>query len=142
MFALPVIAPTTTPSNPVVPSLGPSTLKHPSNGQYFAVSDKPFDGVCGTTHISNVENSGFSLTAEYDLSETTTLKYVFAKREGETQQFIDFDGTPLDAFDVPAKYADDQKSHELQLNDNIDRLAVVAGLYYSPVIQRAPLMWS
>jgi iron complex outermembrane receptor protein len=108
----------------------PSSLKHPSNGQAFAVSDNPFDGACGTTHISNVENSGFSLTAEYDLSETTTLKYVFAKREGETQQFIDFDGTPLDAFDVPAKYADDQKSHELQFNYTIDRLAVVAGLYY------------
>lgn len=108
----------------------PTALTNPSNGQPFAISNNPFDGACGTSHVSNVENSGLSLTAQYDLSETTTLKYIFAKREGETQQFIDFDGTPLDAFDVPAKYADDQKSHELQLNYTIDRLAVVAGLYY------------
>lgn len=108
----------------------PTALTNPSNGQPFVISNNPFDGACGTSHVSNVENSGFSLTVQYDLSETTTLKYIFAKREGETQQFIDFDGTPLDAFDVPAKYADDQKSHELQLNYTIDRLAVVAGLYY------------
>lgn len=107
-----------------------STLTHPANGESFTASSNPFDGACGTSHVSNVENSGFSLTAQYDLNETTTLKYVFAKREGETQQFIDFDGTPLDAFDVPAKYTDDQKSHELQLNYTIERLAVVAGLYY------------
>lgn len=107
-----------------------SLLTHPSTGQAFTTSSSPYDGACGTSHVSNVENSGFSLTAQYDLSETTTVKYVFAKREGETQQFIDFDGTPLDAFDVPAKYSDDQKSHELQFNYTVDRLAIVAGLYY------------
>lgn len=108
----------------------PTALTHPANGQTFAASNNPYDGACGTSHISNVENNGYSLTAQYQVSDSTTVKYVFAKREGETQQFIDFDGTPLDSFDVPAKYSDDQTSHELQLNFNIDRMAIVAGLYY------------
>ena len=108
----------------------PTALTHPANGQTFAASNNPYDGACGTSHISNVENNGYSLTAQYQVSDSTTVKYVFAKREGETQQFIDFDGTPLDSFDVPAKYTDDQTSHELQLNFNIDRMAIVAGLYY------------
>lgn len=108
----------------------PTALTHPANGQTFAASNNPYDGACGTSHISNVENNGFSLTAQYQVSDNTTVKYVFAKREGETRQFIDFDGTPLDSFDVPAKYTDDQTSHELQLNFNIDRMAIVAGLYY------------
>ncbi|MGB1457020.1 TonB-dependent receptor [Spongiibacter marinus] len=108
----------------------PTALTHPANGQPFESSSNPYDGACGTTHKSNVENSGFSLTAEYDLSDNVVVKYIYANREGETQQFIDFDGTPLDAFDVPAKYSDEQESHELQFNYGSSRLAFVGGLYY------------
>ncbi|MFT5710761.1 MAG: iron complex outermembrane receptor protein [Halioglobus sp.] len=107
-----------------------TSLTHPATGELFLASGNPYDSACGTTHKSNVENKGYSLTARYDVSDALSLKYVYADREGETEQFIDFEGTPLDSFDVPASYEDDQQSHELQLNYTAERFAVVAGLYY------------
>ena len=105
-------------------------LTHPATGLPFLASSDPFDGACGTTHKSNVENEGFSITAQYDISDALSIKYIYADREGETQQFIDFESTPLDAFDVPAKYSDEQQSHEFQVNYTADRFALVGGIYY------------
>ena len=107
-----------------------TALRHPATGELFLASGDPYDSTCGTTHKSNVENEGFSFTAQYDVNDQLSLKYVFADREGETQQFIDFEGTPLDAFDVPASYTDDQQSHELQINFIADRFTVVGGIFY------------
>jgi len=107
-----------------------TTLTHPATGELFLASGDPYDSACGTTHKSNVENEGFSLTAQYDVSEQWAVKYVYSDREGETQQFIDFEATPLDAFDVPAKYSDEQQSHELQVNYTGERLVLVGGVYY------------
>jgi len=107
-----------------------TSLTNPATGELFLASGKPYDSACGTTHKSNVENEGYSLTVQYDMNDDFSVKYVYADREGETQQFIDFEGTPLDAFDVPAAYKDNQKSHELQLNYTSDRLALVGGFYY------------
>jgi iron complex outermembrane recepter protein len=118
-------------SNQVCGSQSSQTLlRHPSTGLPFTMLDDPYDGQCGTTHIQNVENQGYSITAQYDVSESLSLKYIFADREGETQQFIDFESTPLDSFDVPASYTDEQESHEFQVNYTVDRLALVGGLYY------------
>ncbi|MBR9908782.1 MAG: TonB-dependent receptor [Gammaproteobacteria bacterium] len=103
---------------------------NPGTSELFMASGDPYDSACGTTHRSNVENQGFSLTAQYDVNEQLSFKYIYADREGETQQFIDFEGTPLDIFDVPAKYSDEQQSHELQVNYTADRFALVGGLYY------------
>ncbi len=107
-----------------------TTLTHPATGELFLASGDPYDGACGTTHKQNVENQGFSFTAQYDVNDQVSLKYVYADREGETQQFIDFESTPLDAFDVPASYSDEQQSHEFQVNFTTERLALVGGLYY------------
>ncbi|WP_268904965.1 TonB-dependent receptor [Dasania phycosphaerae] len=107
-----------------------TTLTHPATGLPFLASGDRYDSACGTTHKSNVENQGFSFTAQYDINDALSVKYIYADREGETQQFIDFEATPLDSFDVPASYSDDQKSHELQINYNVDRLALVGGAYY------------
>ncbi len=107
-----------------------TSLTHPATGELFLASGDRYDSACGTTHKSNVENEGYSFTARYDYSDDISIKYIFADREGETQQFIDFEATPLDAFDVPASYTDEQTSHELQLNFTGDRFAVVGGLYY------------
>jgi iron complex outermembrane receptor protein len=107
-----------------------TTLTHPATGALFLASGDPYDSACGSTHKSNVENDGYSLTVEYELNDQWSTKYVYADRKGETQQFIDFEATPLDAFDVPASYTDDQKSHELQLNYSADKLALVGGVYY------------
>ncbi len=107
-----------------------TVLTHPATGELFLASSDPYDGACGTSHKSNVENEGFSFTAQYEISEALSIKYVYADREGETQQFIDFESTPLDAFDVPAKYSDDQQSHELQVNYSAERFNLVGGIYY------------
>ncbi len=106
-----------------------TTLRHPATGELFLMSGDPYDSACGTTHKSKVENEGYSFTAQYDLNESLSFKYVYADREGSTDQFIDFEGTPLDAFDVPAKYSDEQESHELQVNYSADRFNIVGGLY-------------
>lgn len=107
-----------------------TTLTHPATGELFLMTGDRYDSACGTTHKSAVENEGYSLTAQYNLNESLSFKYIFADREGSTDQFIDFEGTPLDAFDVPAKYSDDQQSHELQINYSAQRFTAVGGLYY------------
>lgn len=107
-----------------------TVLRHPATGELFLASGDPYDSACGTTHKSNVENEGYSLTVQYDLNDQWAMKYIYADREGETQQFIDFEATPLDSFDVPASYTDEQESHELQINYTMDRLAMVGGVYY------------
>lgn len=107
-----------------------TALINPGTGLLFPASGDPYDSACGTTHKSNVENEGYSFTAIYDVNEALVVKYVYSDREGETQQWIDFEATPLDSFDVPASYTDEQKSHELQINYTADRLALVGGVYY------------
>jgi iron complex outermembrane receptor protein len=107
-----------------------TSLTHPATGGVFLENGGRYDSACGTTHKQNVENEGYSFTANYDFNDQLAFKYIYANREGETQQFIDFDGTPLDAFDVPAKYADEQQSHELQVNFTADDYTLVGGIYY------------
>lgn len=100
------------------------------NGEFFDALDDPFDSQCGMTEKSNVETEGYSLTAIYDINEALSVKYIYADREGNTETFIDFDGTPLDSFEVPAFYNDEQETHELQVNYNGARFALVGGVYY------------
>jgi len=107
-----------------------TSLTNPATDELFLASGDPYDSACGTTHKSNVKNEGYSLTLQYDVNDQLSVKYIYADREGETQQFIDFEATPLDAFDVPAAYSDRQESHELQFNYATDRLALVGGVYY------------
>lgn len=100
------------------------------NGEFFAPLDSVYDSHCGATEISNVESEGYSLTADYAWNDNLSFKYVFAEREGNTETFIDFDGTPLDSFEVPAFYIDDQTTHEWQVNYEGERMKLVGGLYY------------
>lgn len=100
------------------------------NNEVFPALDNVFDSQCGVTEQQNVETQGYSLTAKYDVTDTLSFKYVFSEREGNTETFIDFDGTPLDSFDVPAFYDDEQTTHEFQVNFTNDFIAIVGGLYY------------
>ena len=92
------------------------------DGIYDTESNMPSDNL--------VENSGASLTLEYDFSESVSLKSITAYREGNTDTVIDFDSINRPDFDVPALYKDDQLSQEFQLNVNTDNSHLVAGLYY------------
>ena len=89
-----------------------------------------FDSNGGAGAEQEVENSGVNLTIEWDFNEALSVKSITAYREGETNGFIDFDGTPVNTFDAPVHYQDHQFTQEVQFNYTMDRLALVGGLYY------------
>ncbi len=85
----------------------------------------------GMPNINDTEMDGYSLTLDYDLNDSFTIKSVTAYRESETETNIDFDTLPNIIADVKAFYADEQFSQELQLNyDGGGALSAVAGLYF------------
>ncbi len=89
-----------------------------------------FDSNGGAGSEQEIENSGVNLTVEWELSDSLSVKSISAYREGETNGFIDFDGTPVNTFDVPVHYQDHQFTQELQFNYTSDKLVLVGGLYY------------
>ncbi len=93
------------------------------NDRYDQRTDMPVDQ-------DQFETKGVSATYTQSLSDTLDLKIVGAYREGEGQQFIDFEELAGNYFQVPAIYSDDQTSGELQLTYTGDRLKGVAGVYY------------
>jgi iron complex outermembrane receptor protein len=78
----------------------------------------------------DVEMSGLSFLAEWDINDTFTAKLIVADREDETWSPIDFDSLPTDDLDVPVTYQNEQFSTELQLLYNGDRLSGVMGYYF------------
>lgn len=96
----------------------------------YGVLSNVYDTQGGVGDKNYVENSGLSLTAEYKFSDNLTLKYIGAKREGNSDTVIDFDTTPLKALDVPAYYEDETTTHELQALFSADKFSGVVGLYY------------
>jgi iron complex outermembrane recepter protein len=89
-----------------------------------------YDTDSGMGSKNFVMNEGYSLTGEYKLSDAVTLKYIGAKRKGKTDSVIDFDTNQAKALDIPARYADDTSSHEVQALLSGDKLTGVVGAYY------------
>jgi len=79
---------------------------------------------------NEVKSSGASLTVEWEINDSLTLKSISSYREGETYTNIDFDNTSLASLHVPAIYDDNQTTQELQLNYSSDVVNIVGGLYY------------
>ncbi|MBA6392112.1 TonB-dependent receptor [Colwellia sp. BRX10-3] len=94
------------------------------------VPDSVYDSYTSMPTWNSVESEGFSLTAEYYINETWSVKSVTASRENYSKTNIDFDNTAERIFDVPAIYDDEQFSQEFQLNYDSDNLTFVSGLYY------------
>lgn len=94
------------------------------------VPDSVYDSYTSLPTENLVELEGISLTASWNVSDYTTLKYIFADRESYSPTNIDFDNTPLRIFDVPAVYDDEQTTHELQLTHDGEGFNLVTGLYY------------
>jgi iron complex outermembrane receptor protein len=112
-----------------------SNAKHghrliPSADGTLPVTSNVFDTRAGLGDDNSVETEGYSLTGEWTVNDSVTLKSITAYREGETTTPIDFDALPQPDFDVPAVYMDDQFSQEFQLLYSGDRLNGVAGIYY------------
>ena len=96
----------------------------------YAVLPDPYDTRAGIGDHNHVQTTGYSVTAQWDTSETLTFKSITAFREGNTDTLIDFDGTPDPTLDVPAWYGDQQFTQEFQALFNMGRLQGVAGVYY------------
>lgn len=95
-----------------------------------AVLGNVYDTRAGLGDRNSVEASGISFTGEWRLNDVFTLRSITARREGDTDTVIDFDGTPNRTLDIPAFYADEQFTQEFQLLFETDRIQGVAGVYY------------
>ncbi|MCW8831789.1 MAG: TonB-dependent receptor [Colwellia sp.] len=94
------------------------------------VPDSVYDSYTSMPTWNSVESEGFSLTAEYYINDTWSVKSITSSRENYSKTNIDFDNTAERIFDVPAIYDDEQFTQEFQLNYDSDNLTFVSGLYY------------
>ncbi len=84
----------------------------------------------GINGNNEVETEGTSLTIDWAVTESWTLRSITAYREDYTESVIDFDSLEVMDFDGQVIYDNDQFSQELQVLYSSDRLNVVSGLYY------------
>ena len=84
----------------------------------------------GINGNQSVEAEGMSLSIDWQLSDSLTLRSITASREDFTESVIDFDSLTVDDFDAPVIYDNEQTSQEFQLLFNSDRMSAVAGFYY------------
>lgn len=89
-----------------------------------------YDTRAGLGDSNTVESDGISFTGEWRINDVLTVRSITARREGNTDTVIDFDGTPGATLDIPAYYADEQFTQEFQLLFETDRMQGVAGFYY------------
>lgn len=94
------------------------------------VPDSVYDSYTSMPTWNSVESEGYSLTAEYYVNDTWSIKSITASRDNYSKTNIDFDNTPERIFDVPAIYDDEQFTQEFQVNYDSDNLTFVSGLYY------------
>jgi iron complex outermembrane receptor protein len=94
------------------------------------VPDSVYDSYTSLPTENKVELEGISLTANWDYSDNLSFKYIGSMRESYSPTNIDFDNTPLDIFDVPAIYDDENTTHEVQANYRGDGYSIVGGVYY------------
>lgn len=79
---------------------------------------------------TRLESRGVALNVAYDISDSLTLRSISAYRKLNTDDYIDFDATPLDLTSALVAVDQDQMSQELQLNYESGPLTAVGGLYY------------
>ena len=78
---------------------------------------------------SNMENQGFSLSANWDINDTFSTKYIAAKRSLEWDGSRDADNTYLTILSTQYDSEADQTSHELQLLASGDSYHGVLGYF-------------
>ncbi len=130
---------------------------------YFTFTEKRVSSMTSPVPLDNSFSniSGYSLTAQYDLGETTQLKYIYAWRDLEDGSFSDLPASGngnyrIDNGDYTSRdgtvfvpgvirvLEQEQRSHELQLTGEFfdSRVEYIAGLYYfeeEAVEDNAPL---
>jgi iron complex outermembrane receptor protein len=95
-------------------------------------SADPYDNATGTIEVTEVTNSanGFSLTADYDISNELGTKFIYSQRSSEYKAGLDDDSTIFALDHYPERGNADQTSIELQLNGYLGQLDFVSGLYW------------
>lgn len=101
----------------------------------FPILSDVFDTRAGITESglvtkNEVEQSGGSLTMEWQIDETLTLKSVSSYREDRTVSPIDFDSLPGNSLDVPVVGDNEQLSQEFQVAYEGEGVRGIAGVYY------------
>lgn len=84
----------------------------------------------GINGNNEVKAEGWMVSLDWNLGDHWTLRSITADREDYTESVIDFDSLPLDDFDAPVIYDNEQFSQEFQLLYNGDRFNLVSGFYY------------
>jgi len=92
----------------------------------------PFDNATGQADLVDTTNSasGFSLTADWGLSDELTLKFVASTRESDYTAGLDDDSSEINFLAFGEEGEADQTSYELQLNGDYGAVDFVAGVYY------------
>jgi iron complex outermembrane receptor protein len=113
--------------NPFAPSIFAPNPLAPENAP---LPGNRYDVRNGMPNINDTEMLGMSATANYRMSEDLSFKYIWAKRESDTETNIDFDTLQSKTADVKAFYSDEQVTNELQVNyDAGGRARGVMGIY-------------
>ncbi len=110
----------------------------PNGGVYLAgfrnsdLAADPYDNNTGQADQIAVTNeaNGFSLTADWIMSDQLAGKLIFSDRHSEYQAGLDDDSLFEDFLSFPEDGEADQTSAELQINGVYERWDFVAGLYY------------
>ncbi|REL35352.1 TonB-dependent receptor [Thalassotalea euphylliae] len=109
------------------------------NGRYYQsglrnsdVATDRYDNATGTIETSEVSNEadGFSLTADYNITDELGSKLIFSKRSSEYKAGLDDDGTIVALDHFPERGEADQTSVELQFNGYVGDVDFVTGLYW------------
>lgn len=112
------------------PRHGHRLASFPAGGTSYNVLPDVYDTRAGSGDDNHVQTRGVSLHVDYELSDQLTIRSITATREGKTQGTIDFDNTEFPTLDIPAYYADEQFTQEIQLLLDLGRVQGVAGVYY------------
>ena len=118
----------------------PTGLLYGAGARNSDVSDDPYDNnggfyldadgnVVSQSEISN-EAHGWSITADWDITQTLSARGIYSDRSSEYTSGLDDDSIEAVLFQYPEAGFADQKSAELQLFGDYDAWDFVGGLYY------------
>jgi iron complex outermembrane receptor protein len=118
----------------------PSGLLYQLGARNSDVSDDPYDNNGGfyvdddgnivPSNIVSNDADGWSITADWDMSEELAWKLIYADRSSEYRSGLDDDSVAETLFTYPETGWADQKSAELQFFGDFGGWDFVAGLYW------------
>ena len=112
----------------------PDTSRTPARATavfgYAPTTGDPFKVDANFNDVNNLDTFGTSLTADWEVSRSFTLRSITAYREMQFKADLDLDATPESIFGVYDDEKQHQTSQELQAVVSSDRFAGVAGLFY------------